>query len=827
MKLLKLPESLTTFYDDDSLVYYDDETFYYNHKVDEDLVSDIENKELFLITGYYTPTIPEWKKKYEAHKPENKPTLHLIGKGKKSGKVSVKVENFLPYCYIDDEFGEYKTYLKKPVEKIYFECNPTVVGMYRKACEEKNMQQPYEADVLFIDRFYIDCGEYFKPKEVPELNVGIFDIETNFPVDNSIISFSINDGSSVYHNSIHRVTHRELIQDLWDRLKTFDVITGWNVEFDTKHTENEVRKLIGDKSYRLHHDVGIIDMMMITRRMWAKEIKGSWSLDNAGYRIAGEKKVKIDKHPRELPPDELEKYNNRDVVLPKIIDDITGGLECFFTTAWMSHTRLENTDLVTKINDIELLNVYHKAGIVLNSKPPYSQKPTGTEAQYAAADPQAKPGIYDNIMSFDLKHAYPWASRAINATAETIDPKGKYVAPNGVRFNDGESVFINALEHIMDERSKAKKQMYYYLDKGNEKLYKKYKYIDFALKTQAAAFSHGEFGYWRSRMRNYDAAEAITQTAKGVIFHTMKILSFLGFPWVYEHTDSAYVICPKERKEELIDLVNSIVNEYCTEQGYKVPAELEYEDFYPVGYIHSPARKVLVPEGVDITNNDDWLVTGMNFMRSETPEVLADIEEHLVMMSLQKKPTSDLMKYLIDRVKTIDKYPDHELGLVKPYNKKISDYGKKKKDGTKGSIPYHIKAYIKAHEEYGLDLNVGEKFMILPIITKEWSGVNVVKRSKVEIAFPLDSELPDQYKIDYEKYLEANLFGKIYGLFNMTKKDLFIEIRKYIPNINEADEIVEKAKQEVARQKKIEKFKRERLKEIKKKEKAALKKIKK
>lgn len=826
MNLKPLPSQLSTEYDPDSLIYEDDESFYFNHAVPKTLIEDIKNREIFILTGYYEPTIPPWKKYKEAIKECNKPTLYLLARGKRSGKIKFKVENFLPYCYVDNKYGDYKTYLGTPVEKVYFECSPIAVGMFREECEKKKQNQPHEADVLYIDRFLIDCGEYFKPKEVPKLNVGIFDIETNFPVDESIISFSINDGSNIYHNNIYKTPHDKLIKDLKKRLESFDVVTGWNVGFDVSHTENEIKKLTGDKLYRLHHDVAVIDLLTVTKYMWPKQIKGSWSLDNTGYRIAGEKKVQIDKHPRELTPDELEKYNNRDVVLPKIIDDITGGLECFFTIGWMSHTRLENTDMVTKIDDIELLNVYHKAGVVLNSKPPYKDKPTGKAAAYKAADPQARPGVYNDVMAFDLKHAYPWASMAINATAETVDEDGEFLAPNGMRFNNNKSVFVDALENIMNERAKAKKQMKKYKKEGNDKSFKKYKHIDFALKTQAAAFSHGEFGYWRSRMQNYGVAEAITQTAKDLIFHTMGVLEWYGYPWVYEHTDSCYIRCPKNKKNDLVKLINSTVSEYCKNKGYRIPAELEFEEYYPIVYIHSPARNVLVPEGVEITDRENWKVTGMNFMRSETPEELADIEEELVMMSLQKKSISEKMDHLMSRISDLDKVPQSRLGIIKPLNKDLSKYGGEGEGGRKIPIPYHIKAYLRANKEYGFELNVGEKFMILPIITNKWSGKRVIKRSKIEMAFPVDGELPEHYKIDYENYLKANLVGKIYGLFDMTSKELFEKIRFMIPNIEETNEIVWKAKKEVERQEKVEKYKRQLAKEAKKKEKEALKRLK-
>ncbi len=826
MSLNPLPVNLHNDYGSESLVYENDNSFYYNYGVSQDLIDDIKNKDLFILTGYYTPNIPPWEK-WKAALPENKPILHLIARGKKSGKILFKVENFLPYCYVNNEHGDFKTYLGDKVEKIIFDCNPLVIGSFREQCERKKKGQPHEADVLYIDRFLIDCGEFFKPKEVPDLNVGIFDIETNFPIDNSIISFSINDGNTVYHNSIHTTSHNDLINDLQNRLEKFDVITGWNVSFDEKHTETEIRKLTGNKMYRLHHHVAVIDSMVVTKYMWAKQIKGSWSLDNTGFRIAGEKKVKIKENPRDLTPSKLEEYNNRDVVLPKIIDDITGGLECFFTIAWMAHTRLENTDLVTKINDIQLLNVYHKANVVLNSKPAYSDKPKGQKAKYKAADPKARPGVYKDIMVFDLKHAYPWASRAINATAETVDENGIYTAPNGMKFNDNSSVFIDALEEIMNERSKAKKKMKQFKEDGNDKMYKKYKYIDFALKTQAAAFSHGEFGYWRSRMQNFKVAEAITQTAKELIFHTMGILEYLGFPWVYTHTDSAYVLCTEDKKLELIDLINSIVNDYCEEKGYKLPAELEYETRYPIGYIHSPARNVKVPQGIEIDDKDNWDVTGMNFMRSETPDELGKIEEDLVIMALKYTPVEEMLAHLKERISKLDTFPDHELGLIKPLNKDISKYGGVNDDGRKVPVPYHINAYLKAHNEYGLDLKVGEKFMIIPIITNLWSGVNVIKRKKVDIAFPLDDNLPDEYQIDYELYLDANLIGKIYSLFGMTKKELFDEIVDSIPNINIGKKIIDKAKKEVAKQKKVKKYKAQLARNAKKKEKEVIRKEKK
>jgi DNA polymerase elongation subunit (family B) len=802
MILKPLPDILKDQYKKDSLVYSSDNEFYYNEEVDKDIIEDINNREFQVYTGHYSPRVPPWKKK-QKWSPSNIPTVHLIGRGKRSGKKTLNIEGFLPYCYVEDKNGKYVTYLGKKVKKLIFKTSPAAIGDYRKKFEKSLNPTPYEADIPFIERFMCDTDPFFKPKEIIEPKVAIFDIETNYPINDEIISFSINSEGNIYHNSKYKTPkHKDLILDLYNRLREHDIITGWNVQFDVKHTQNELRKILKDKSFVLNDEVAIIDLKTISNKMYAKQLKGGWSLDNAGKRIANIPKVDIKVNPKDLTPDKLEEYNNRDVVVPEKIDEVLGGLKCHLILSWMTHCILENTELTTVINDITILKAYHNKRVVLPSKPPFDEKPTSKDAQYQAADPQARQGIYENVMAFDLKHAYPWAVQAINATPETKDKNGKYQAPNGIRFNEGYSVFIETLDSIMDERAKAKKKMKEYKKQGNHKMYMTYKYIDFALKTQAAAFSHGEFGYWRSRMKDYEVAEAITQTAKQLIFHTMNVLEFFGFKWVYEHTDSCYIMCPVERKRELIDLINDIVNDYCIEHGYRKVAELEFEEYYPIVYIHTPARNVLVKE------DGEWKVTGMNFMRSETPEELADIEENLVRLALEKKSKDDMLKYLKKRIRNLKNISINKLGIEKPYNKPLKEYGGKNKNGRKIPIPYHIKAYLKAHDEYGFDLEVGEKFQIIPILTNSCHGVRKIRRDKVDIAFPLDGNLPKGYKVDYEKYIEHNLIGKIYQFFDMDDKELMNELRDSIPNIDESKKILEKAKDIIKKEKERKKSKK-------------------
>jgi hypothetical protein len=242
-----------------------------------------------------------------------------------------------------------------------------------------------------------------------------------------------------------------------------------------------------------------------------------------------------------------------------------------------------------------------------------------------------------------------------------------------------------------------------------------------------------------------------------------------GLKWIYCHTDSVYINDKKESVDKITNHLNSTIRKHC--KDYIVFPELEFKGWYPLGYIHSPARNVLVPEGVSIDDDENWEETGCNFARSETPEPLAKIEIELIKMKLKHQDDK-----MVDRLKEMikelpDKKPS-ELALVKPLNKKISEYGKPKKDGTIGSVPFHITAMKRSHDEFGLELKLKEKYGILLVIKEEYTGVRKKKRKVVHIAFDLEKGLPSNYQIDYYNYLKSNLFGKINGLFSLSVKEL-------------------------------------------------------
>lgn len=827
MKLEPIPDIVKKNFDDDSIVYNTDTHMYYGNETNQNIISDIRNNAMQIYGGYYI---------FEKGKGWNSPKIYLTGRGESSGKFKIKLQNFKPYCYEYDENGDYKTYLDEPCRKIIFTgVHPWFVKRYREQRRRKKGRIPYEADILFVRRFLCDMYDYFKPTKAIQPEVAIIDIETNFPVNDDIIAFSLNNMKDyLYYESKFETSNPYVLAlSLFDQLKPYDWVTGWNVKFDIKITMNHLEKIqdiwnfinssnnlitiddlvnrqinsftriqleeivnelvrqgylikhediiITDKDfdYDISHMLAIVDLLVISKKMHAREIRGKWSLDNVGMKLCGIGKRHIGATKiKDLKQDELFEYNCLDVIIPEIIDATLGGLEGHNILSWSLQSIVEDTLITAVVNDIALIRAYHKQKIVLPSRDYSKQKAKGET--YDAADPDARHGFYKGIIATDLVHAYPWAVLSKNTSCESKCDDGvnivQFINKNGeeriIRFNNNKSTFIKTLQEIMDERGKIKKKLNT-LTKGSND-WQTYKSIDFALKTQAAAFSHGIFGWENSRMYDLDVADAITAIVRELIVKIKDACDLIGRRWVYAHTDSCFVNAPKDEANKVLEYLNKVIFDHC--KGYRTKPNLDYQDYYNMAYIHTAARKVMIPEDGNIDDVDSWEVTGMNMMRSETPEPLAEIEINILKSKFKDKTNSVILDEVREEIRDLRLKDSTELATIKPLTKPLHEYGKTLLDGSHGNIPYHIKSLMRASDEYGFTVNVGEKFGILPIITDEYTGKRIKKRKRVFIAFDTETGLPDNYIIDYTSYLKSNLWGKICKILDMTSKELEKEV---------------------------------------------------
>lgn len=791
---------------------------FYNVDFDRQLLKDLQSHDYMIYNSTY--------RHIYSGKRKGQTDIYLNGRGRTCGKKAFKVLGFLPYGYIYSDKGEYKTYQGKSVDKILFETEPRRVADLRRHFEEIDRDNiPPESDILYTRRFLIDTYDFFKPGAYVDPKIAIMDLETNFPVNNNIISFAINgyDGE-LYYNSLNDESNKySLLLDLYSRMIEYDIIANWNIDFDIKALQPKlerirlafkpleeeytlskdgyIRKLAtdynlfgiptaiqiidalieygylkidneivayGDKEFNtdITFIITPLDLIPISKKMYGREIPGRWSLDNTGKQICGIGKYETGKkYSRDMTPDELLEYNVRDVIVPEIIDNYLGGIQCHVILAWSLQSQINDVIQTATVSDISLLRAYHRTGIVLPSRPPYKHNKEKSDGyKYRAAEPSARVGTFKDIVAADLKHAYPSAVIAINASIETKDPNGKYTAPNGVRFNSNHSIFIDTLKDLMTERTRNKKRMQRYSKDSSE--YQRYKSIDFALKTESAAFSHGIFGWENSRMFDPEVADSITSVVRGMLDVIKDKCDEIGHPWVYNHTDAAYFKAPKDEAKDIVSILNNTIEEHCLKRGYSIVPILEFKGYYKKAYIHSPARNVLVDE------NGKWHITGLNLMRAETPTPLADIERELITMKLDEKSKEEMIERLRYLISELPNKPSSELAIIKPLTKSIKKYGRMGKDSHRIGIPYHISALTRGKDEYGMNIKVGEKFSVINILSDIYDGVRVKRRRREFMAFPLDEELSDMYSIDFEYYLKSNLWGKINGLFDLKANEL-------------------------------------------------------
>lgn len=699
--------------------------------------------------GYYTIT-------------EGKPVIYLIGYSNK--KEIIEIKDFRPYFYRLSINGKYKTINNRRVERVEIDGEPRLV---REIRDKIGYNSVYEADIPFIRRYRIDTAYIWQTEKEVYPSVAYIDVETNYPVNNDIISIAINKNGELYFikEDDPLITVAEALKLISDCV----LLVGWNISFDKKRLEpymkklNEVKRYIqlGYSKEKICFDLRIIlpsqydaikdilplidtniknyifvDALQAIREIVRKESK-SWRLEYIAnmYDIVYEKPKQ---HARELSEEELIYMNCMDVIIPEILNDIIGYLDYLIIMSHILQSNIEDVMDISTINDIIILKEYRKYNIVLPNRG------QGNKKGYRAAQPDAIQGVYENIHVFDIKHAYPSIVKMLNASFETFRGrlKSDIKAPNGIYFSKEESIFVNAMNKLLEERQKIKEL----LEKCNDENEKRrLNIMQYAIKTQLAAYSHGIFGYAYSRLFNEDIADAITSVARDIIKILKKYVESKGIKWCYSHTDSIYLV-GDINPENLLNDFQKLIENYCLENHYSYIPQIEYKGCYKKGYIHSKARNVLVDD------NGEWKVTGMDFMRAETPEAIAELEVKIIDALMNRKGKDEIKDIIVDFLKHIKEYSSVELGIKKPLTKPINEY--------KGNV-YHIRAVKNANKLYHFNVDVGDSYLILP-----------VKEIKDWIAFPITDGLWEGLTIDYDEYLSSTLWSKLATILNMKKKDV-------------------------------------------------------
>ena len=677
----------------------------------------------------------------------DKPVINLYGR-LKNGESFWARTTMAPYFYIRksdlskarkvlepryDDPG-LKDFDENKVLRV-FVTKPTEVPQLKKMYEDKGITT-YEADIRFVQRYYIDNdilgtveikgehqeGEYvdriFDDPDIkaitpydPQLEVLSIDIETDIKAKR-IYSISLvgRDVEEVHIITDKKLKHAVSYKDEDSLLKGFisrvreldpDILIGWNViDFDLKVLRERFRH------YEIPFTLGRSDREAVVRaqsdflRESTAKIPGrivfdgisllkqaflsyeDYKLGTVAKEVLGEDKVTteedffddFEKTVREDPKKVVE-YNLKD---SKLVLDIVKKKK--LTELMVKKSLITGLQLDRVKGSVAALDsLYIRRATKKGYVSPNSYFGDRDERVKGALVLDPKPGIYEYIAVLDFKSLYPSIMITYNIDPIAFKDDGEIEAPNGARFRNDNGVLAEIIQASWDERDKAKKE------KDETKSY--------AIKVIMNSF-YGVLANPMCRYYSLDMANAITSFARETIKKTKKHVEKQGYKVLYGDTDSVFVDTDSSSIKDVVGKANSIskeINELFQKEleRYKRRSSLclEFEKVFKVLMLpkirsgEGGAKKryagLAVKEG-----KEEISVTGMEFVRRDWTELSKRVQMELLDRVFHKKEVSGYLQKLISELKE-GRYDDL-LVYRKALRKDLDEYTK--------TTPPHVKA---------------------------------------------------------------------------------------------------------------------------------------
>jgi len=679
---------------------------------------------------------------------DGKPIVYLFGRMENDESFLAKV-SFIPYFCIkkkdlknaqqlrDFEYEEtqLKTFEHKPVVRIIADI-PGDVPTIRRNFEENNIGT-YEADIRFVQRFYMDRnilgtieieGDYNKGSNVDriyeqaqikttpiydvKLKTLALDIETDKNIKQMYSCSIICDNVKEVHivtkkkskNAILYDNEEELLKAIVNRINELDpdIITGWNViGFDFKVIQKRLQAYkipfaIGRDgstvNIRVQQDFFRDSRATIAGRIVFDGISllkqsfltfRDYKLNTVAEAVLGRKKVELpadfwDKFTDIVKntPEIVVKYNLRDSQLVLDILKEKKLIELMIKKSLITGLQLDRVRGSVAALDSLYIRETKKRGFVC----PNSSFGERTERIKGAYVMNPKPGIYDYVAVFDFKSLYPSIIRTYNIDPIAHSKKGTIIAPNKARFTDDDGILPMIIQALWKERDSAKKE--------NDDV------KSYAIKIIMNSF-YGVLANPSCRFYSLDMGNAITSFARETIKETAEIIEDKSFNVLYGDTDSVFVdlkIDSFEKAEKIGSKIARIINMHFRDQinekfNRKSFLELEFEKMFKILMLprtrksDTGAKKRYA--GILIKNGKEEItVTGMEIVRRDWTDLAKQVQWELLDRVFHKKEVAEYIKKIVQDVKK-GKYDD-KLIYRKSIRKKLSEYVK--------TTPPHVKA---------------------------------------------------------------------------------------------------------------------------------------
>lgn len=634
-----------------------------------------------------------------------------------------------------------------------------IKGEFIKGGEEKG---------FFVDRIYYEPElkpvEYF-PKNLKTLSI---DIETDKKgKELYCIALYSNDYKKILIRTKEKVKNAVCVDSEQELLLRFrdeifkqdpDLIVGWNlIDFDLSILEKKF------KEYKISFNIGrdgspcklrlynsffqdskadctgrmVLDGIQVLKNNFVA--LEDYKLSTAAKHFLGDSKIFEGEDRWDLVEEAFKKnpqlladYNLKDAELVTKILEKTTAIELSIQRSLLTGMPLDRVRASIASLDSLYLKELRKRGYVAPTAG-FEERDEQGKGGYVMS---SKPGIYDYIIVCDFKSLYPSIIRTFNIDPwsflpdyrvkherKTEDKRAVVKVPSGACFKNQEGILPSIIQHLWEQREKARKQ--------------KNELARYAIKILMNSF-YGVLANPTCRFYNREIANAITLTGQHIIKLTARKVEELGYEVIYGDTDSIFLHARindyKEAYrlgEELAKKINSFFDKHIKEEyERKNFMELQFDKVYKrfimptVRGSEIGSKKRYAGLRVDSEGNEKLEFVGLEFVRRDWTELAKTFQMELLKRIFQKKEVADYIKQLVQEVR--EGKHDDLLIYKKAIRKEIDDYTK--------TTPPHVKAARLLGKE--LKSNIIEYVMTV-------QGPEPIQKLK--------------HKIDYEHYIEKQL----------------------------------------------------------------------
>lgn len=374
---------------------------------------------------------------------------------------------------------------------------------------------------------------------------------------------------------------------------------------------------------------------------------------------------------------------------------------------------------------------------------------------------EPKKGLQSSVAVLDFKSMYPSIIKSYNICPTTITEKedGTLETPSGARFlkpEEREGIIPEVVSGLVERRGRVKEKLKKTRKKSRKKMLNA---KQLALKILANSF-YGYFGYARSKLFNLDIANAITSTGRDIIIKSKKsIEKEFGYDVVYGDTDSVFVKIPKERREDIAEEAQKIVD-YTNEQ---LPGEIELE-FEKIFKRFLPLTKKRYAAWSFLPAGDGWEdkieTKGIETVRRDWCGLVGKTVGRVLEIILKENDRKKAIKYFQGVTEKLlnNEIPVEDLVITKTMTKKPKNY--------EGVQP-HIEVVKKMRDRNPADVpGVGDRIGF--VIVK---GTQMLSKRAEDPDYVREKGL----QIDSNYYIETQLLSpleRVFGALDVSKSEL-------------------------------------------------------